>query len=112
MLDLDHVGAQHGQLIGRERPGQNVGDVDHPDAFERSHRDLLPWRPQPRWLRSSSSIETPSGARMKQTRTPGRTVVGSRVNSTPLALSSAAIASMPLTDSPKWSRPRYGVVGA
>ena len=27
-------------------------------------------------LRSSSSIETPSGARMKQTRTPGRTPVG------------------------------------
>src|SRR5579863_466644 len=52
-------------------------------------------------LRSRSSIDTPSGARMKQTRTPGRTVVGSRVNSTPLAFRSAAIASIPLTDSPK-----------
>ena len=52
-------------------------------------------------LRSSSSIDTPSGARMKQTRTPGRTVVGSRVNSTPLALRSAAMASIPLTESPK-----------
>ena len=52
-------------------------------------------------LRSSSSIDTPSGARMKQTRTPGRTVVGSRVNSTPLALRSAAMASMPRTESPK-----------
>jgi substrate-binding family protein len=51
--------------------------------------------------RSSNSIDTPSGARIKQTRTPGRTVVGSRVNSTPLAFRSAAIASMPLTDSPK-----------
>ncbi len=47
--------------------------------------------------RSSSSIDTPSGPRMKQTRVPGRTVVGSRVNSTPLALRSAAIASMPVT---------------
>src|SRR5262245_1014121 len=62
-------------------------------------------------LRSSSSIDTPSGARRKATRTPGRTVVGSRVNSTPLALSSATMASMPLTRRPKWSRPRYGVVG-
>ena len=52
-------------------------------------------------LRSSNSIEMPSGPRMKHTRTPGRTVVGSRVNSTPLALRSAAMASMPLTVSPK-----------
>ncbi len=57
-------------------------------------------------LRSRSSIDTPSGARMKQTRTPGRTVVGSRVNSTPLLLSSAAMASMPFTLRPKWSSPR------
>src|SRR6516162_9030193 len=56
-------------------------------------------------LRSSSSIDTPSGARKKATRTPGRTVVGSRVNSAPLALSSATTASMPLTVSPKWSSP-------
>ena len=34
--------------------------------------------------RSSNSIDTPSGARMKQMRTPGRIVVGSRVNSKPL----------------------------
>src|SRR3954471_22394678 len=56
-------------------------------------------------LRSSSSIETPCGARRKATRTPGRTVVGSRLNSAPLALSSATTASMPLTSSPKWSSP-------
>ena len=36
MLDLDHVGAEHGQLVGGERPGQDVRDVDHADAFERS----------------------------------------------------------------------------
>ena len=53
--------------------------------------------PYPAWLRSSSSIEMPCGPRMKQMRTPGRTVVGSLVNSQPLALSSAATASMPLT---------------
>ena len=49
----------------------------------------------------ASSIHTPSGPRMKHTRTPGRMVVGSRVNSTPLAFRSAAIASMPVTASPK-----------
>ena len=65
----------------------------------------IPARNHDAW-RSSSSIETPSGARMKQTRRPGRTVVGSLVNSTPLALRSAAMASMPLTARPKWSRPR------
>jgi hypothetical protein len=36
MLDLDHVGAQHRQLIGRERAGKNMGDVDDTNAFERS----------------------------------------------------------------------------
>ena len=42
MLDLDHVGAQHGQLIGGERPRQHMGDVDDADALERSrHRALL-----------------------------------------------------------------------
>ena len=51
--------------------------------------------------RSNSSIETPSGPRIKQIRTPGRTVVGSRVNSTPFFFSSAATASMPLTVRPK-----------
>ena len=42
ILDLDHVGAQHAQLIGRERPSQHVRDVDHPDAFERTHGEVLP----------------------------------------------------------------------
>ena len=37
MLDLDHVGAQHRELIGRERPRQHMGGVDHPDSLERSH---------------------------------------------------------------------------
>ena len=55
--------------------------------------------------RSSSSIEMPCGPRMKQMRTPGRMVVGSFVNSTPLALISAATASMSFTVRPKWSRP-------
>src|SRR6516164_5924787 len=42
MLDLDHVGPKHGQLIGRKRPRQHMRDVDHPDALERSrHRALL-----------------------------------------------------------------------
>nr|GAJ35988.1 hypothetical protein BDOA9_0152000 [Bradyrhizobium sp. DOA9] len=51
--------------------------------------------------RSSSSIEMPSGPRMKQMRTPGRMVVGSRVKATPLALISAATASMSFTVKPK-----------
>ena len=39
MLDLDHVGPEHGQLIGRKRPRQNMRDVDHTYAFEGSrHR--------------------------------------------------------------------------
>ena len=42
MLDLDHVGAQHGELIGRERPRQHVGHVDHPDALERSRHCASP----------------------------------------------------------------------
>ena len=51
--------------------------------------------------RSSSSIEMPCGPRMKQMRMPGRMVVGSFVNSTPLALISAATASMSFTVNPK-----------
>src|ERR1700678_482072 len=51
--------------------------------------------------RSSSSIEIPCGPRMKQMRTPGRVVVGSLVNSTPLALISAATASISFTLSPR-----------
>ncbi len=42
MLDLDHVRAQHGELVGRERPRQHVRDVDHPDAFERTRHPGLP----------------------------------------------------------------------
>src|SRR5580704_1242538 len=36
MLDLDHVGAENRELIGRERPRQHVGDVDDADALERT----------------------------------------------------------------------------
>jgi len=32
MLDLDDVSAQNGELIGGERAGQNVGDVDNADS--------------------------------------------------------------------------------
>ena len=56
-------------------------------------------------LRSSSSIEIPSGPRRKAMRTPGRMVLGSIVNSAPLALSPATTSSMPVTVSPKWSSP-------
>ena len=41
VFNLDHVGAEHAELIGRERPRQNVGRVDHPDTLERSHGALL-----------------------------------------------------------------------
>ena len=43
MLDLDHVGAHQPKLIGRERPGQHVRDVDDADAFERTRHARLPW---------------------------------------------------------------------
>jgi len=42
MLDLDHVGAQHRQLVGREWPRQHMRDVDHPDALERSRHCASP----------------------------------------------------------------------
>src|SRR5262249_12360350 len=101
------VPAQHLVLLGREQTAPllvRMGDrkvlVVHGSSSA-----CVPPRPVQAMLRSSSSIDTPSGARRKATRTPGRTVVGSRVNSTPLALSSATTASMPLTHTPKWSRP-------
>ncbi len=56
-------------------------------------------------LRSTSSIDAPSGPRRKQMRTPGRLSVGSIVNSAPLALSSATRLSRSSTRRPKWSRP-------
>ena len=55
--------------------------------------------------RSSSSMEMPCGPRRKQILMPGRGIVGSMVNSTPFFLRSAAMASMPETARPKWSRP-------
>ena len=36
MLDLDHIGAEQGQLIGRERACQHVRRIDHPNAFKRT----------------------------------------------------------------------------
>jgi hypothetical protein len=40
IVHLDDVGAEHGELIGGERPRQHMRHVDHPDAFEWTH-----WRP-------------------------------------------------------------------
>ena len=34
VLDLDHVGAEERELVGRKGTGEHVGDVDHPDAVE------------------------------------------------------------------------------
>src|SRR5579862_399734 len=34
-LDLDHVGPRRGQVVGAERPGEERGQVEHPDALER-----------------------------------------------------------------------------
>jgi hypothetical protein len=34
-LDLDHLGPEHGQLIAAERTGEHVGEVEHPDAFQK-----------------------------------------------------------------------------
>jgi hypothetical protein len=44
MLDLDHIGTQHCQLVGRKRSRQHMREVDHPDAFERSRHRLTPCR--------------------------------------------------------------------
>jgi len=37
-LDLDHVGTLFGQHHGGQRPGHVGGEVDDPDALERSER--------------------------------------------------------------------------
>src|SRR5262245_41872586 len=98
------VSAQHLVLLGREQTAPlriGMGDRKPLVVHGSSLRSRSPRRPTQAALRSSSSIDTPSGARRKATRTPGRTVVGSLVNSTPFALSSATTASMPVTVSPK-----------
>jgi hypothetical protein len=42
MLDLNHIGAEDGKLIGRKRAGQHMGDVDDANTLERSgHAELL-----------------------------------------------------------------------
>ena len=40
IVDLDDVGAEHGELIGGERPGQHMRHVDDANSFERTHRAL------------------------------------------------------------------------
>src|SRR5581483_11372817 len=41
VLDLDHVGAEHRKLIGRERPRQHMRDVDDADTLERAGHSVL-----------------------------------------------------------------------
>jgi len=41
ILHLDHVGAKHRKLIGRERAGEHVRAIQYPDAFKRPHERLL-----------------------------------------------------------------------
>ncbi len=42
VLDLDHIGAEHGKLIGGKGARQHMRDVDDADAFEGSgHGRLL-----------------------------------------------------------------------
>jgi hypothetical protein len=36
VLDLDHLGAEVGQMHGRHRPGQQAREVEHADARERA----------------------------------------------------------------------------
>ena len=35
MLDLDDLGAEIGQLLGTQRPGDDPGEVEHSNAIER-----------------------------------------------------------------------------
>ena len=42
MLDLDHIGAQYGELIGSKRAGQHMGDVDDANSLEGSGHELAP----------------------------------------------------------------------
>ena len=35
-LDLDHVGAHVGEHLPAERPGHDLGELDHPHAVERA----------------------------------------------------------------------------
>jgi hypothetical protein len=48
VVHLDDVGAEDGQLVGGERPGQHVGAVEDPDAFEWPHAVPLPELGAPR----------------------------------------------------------------
>ena len=34
-LDLDHLRAEQRELVGAERPGQHVGQIEHPDSRQR-----------------------------------------------------------------------------
>ncbi len=82
--------------------------LTHPRSREASVARLSMNRHAYFLSRSRSSIEMPCGPRRKQMRTPGRIVVGSFVNSTPLALISAATASMSFDGQPEMIEPLIG----
>ena len=37
LLDLDHVGAEQGQMLAAKGSGNDLAEVDNFDAFERAH---------------------------------------------------------------------------
>src|SRR5262249_44127266 len=67
VLDLDDVGPQQGQLIGCERPGQHVGNVDDADALEWPPRVLRARE------RSTSGARVDMGPDRRSARTIPRT---------------------------------------
>ena len=114
--DVDRIQTVHDVAAGYDLRHSGVGSAVMPKRGRWRQRDRFVGRVAPDadldnrrvpfsyayfLSRSNSSIEMPCGPRMKQMRTPGRMVVGSLVNSTPLALISAATASMSFTVNPK-----------
>ena len=55
-LDLDHVGAEQRQLIGAERPGQHIGQVEDADAVRAACRSCDRSAPDER-VGTSRSVE-------------------------------------------------------
>jgi hypothetical protein len=48
-VDMHHIGALVGQQHRRQRPGDELPEIDHPDARQRSAHEAVPGRPIQNW---------------------------------------------------------------
>ena len=88
-----------------DQPHRMIGIFGGRGRTQRQQQRQCKQAPHQAGFRSSTSIETPSGPRTKQMRTPGRACLSSIVNSAPLDLRSATTLSISFTSRPKWSSP-------